>query len=409
MSTSSPQPSESIQAKGFASLISLLLVGLVDNQILAPILPAIASEFEVSVGQVGTTVSGYALAAAMAALVGAPFSDRLGRLPFLLAAGAVFAGGSVLAFSAPSFATFGLARVVTGAAAGLISALVVAWIADRVPYERRGRVMSWVASAYFAAPIFGVPACAWLADTLGWRAVYIAFAGAALLVTGALAVWAREIHDSADDDSGRALRSERGYLRFLKGRATAAGALSAFFVSGGITGFITYLGAFLSEQFGLSVTQIGLVFLLSGAASLVGAFGAGRLSDQMGKRRLAIGGSLALALFILLVPALPGGLLLYGCLGLVGLAAASRVAPLQSLVTELVSRDARGAYVALRNTLSQLGIAASAALGAALYVWGGFSFVCYLAVAFSLAAAALLFLVQEPVVAPMLEQEEPAS
>jgi predicted MFS family arabinose efflux permease len=186
------------------------------------------------------------------------------------------------------------------------------------------------------------------------------------------------------------------YLAFLSKKSTAAGAFSAFFVSGGIAVFILYLGAYLGERFGLSVTTIGLVFLLSGAASLAGALGAGPLSDRVGKRPLAIGGSVALAVLVLAVPRVDGGVMLYVMLGLIGLAAASRVAPLQSLVTELVSRDERGAYVALRNTLSQLGIAAAASAGAVLYAQGGYRTICYLSAALSLLAAVSLGLIVEP-------------
>ncbi len=391
---------ERTQTRAIASLIGLLLLGLVDNQILSPLLPEMASSFRVSVGRIGATVSGYALAAAAAALVVGPLSDRGGRRAFLLGAGFVFGLGSITVTLSPTFSLFVLARVVSGAAAGIISVLVVASIADRVPYERRGRAMGWVASAYFAAPILGVPAGAWLAEQFGWRAVYVVFTFGAGLMVGAL--WCFVAEDHHELRNRRRSRDVKevaaGYLGFLRGKTTAVGAYSAFFISGGITVLILYLGAYLRERFGLSVTGVGLVFLLSGVASLAGALGAGPVADRLGKRTVAIGGSLALAAFIAAVPVL-GGVPLYACLGMVGLAAASRVAPLQSLVTELVNRESRGAYVALRNTLSQLGIAVSAFAGAALYAWGGFTFVCYLAVAFSLTAAVLLWFIEEPTVA----------
>jgi predicted MFS family arabinose efflux permease len=257
--------------------------------------------------------------------------------------------------------------------------------------------MGWVASAYFAAPILGVPVGSWLADQFGWRALYVLFAGMAALLALALTVWLME-RPREPSEVGSLGRPSAfvGYGRFLKNKVTAAGAVSAFFVSGGISGFIVYLGAYLQREFGLSLTAVGMVFLLSGAASLVGALGAGRLSDRVGKRAVAIWGSVALGGLILAVPFLGGGLPLYAGLGLVGLAAASRVAPLQSLVTELVSREVRGAYVALRNTLSQLGIAVAAAAGASLFAWRGFTAVCILAGIFSLVAALILRWVEEP-------------
>ncbi|MFQ5792853.1 MAG: MFS transporter, partial [Acidobacteriota bacterium] len=329
----SPLREESLEIRAFASLMGLLLLGLVDNQILSPILPEIALSFGVTVGLIGVTVSGYALAAAMAALVVGPLSDRTGRRrPFLLGAGSGFALASLSVYVSPSFAVFAVARGLAGAAAGIISALVVTSIADVVPYDRRGRAMGWVASAYFAAPILGVPVASWVAEQLGWRALYIAFAVAAALLVLAL----RTLGTEAAGWQGQAEGQERprpSYLRFLQHRSTAAAVLSAFFVSGGVTGFIIYLGAYLRQQFGLSVTSVGLVFLLSGSASMLGALGAGSVSDRVGKRTVALAGTLALAGFVLVFPSLSGGVLPYVCLAAIGLAAASRVAPLQSLVT----------------------------------------------------------------------------
>lgn len=371
-----------------AVLVSLLMLGLVDAQLLAPILLAVAEELGVSASWVGRTVSGYAVAAALAALVVGPLSDRRGRKPFLVLGGAVFAVGSAAVAASPSFSVFALGRVVTGAGAGVISALVVAAIADLVPYERRGRAMGWVATAYFAAPILGVPVAAWVADLSGWRTNYVAFCVLGLACAATVLFQFRE-PKPAGSSSRRG-----GYLRFLRARDTAAGALSAFFVTGGLTGFLLFLGAYLGERFGLSVTEVGLVFLLCGVAGLFGALGAGRIADRFGNLRLARGGSFVLALALVVVPRF-AGLALYLALAVVGLAAASRMAPLQSLVTELVDKESRGAYVALRNTLSQSGNAAAAALAATLYE-RGFVHVCWMAAGFSLAALLLLLLIEEP-------------
>lgn len=395
--SSSGQTSESFPWKIVASLIGLLTLGLVDNQILAPLLPEIASSFGVGAARVGLTVSGYALSAALAALIIGPLSDRASRRPFLIAAGMTFGLASLAVFFTGSFSLFTGARILAGASAGVISALVVASIADRVPYQRRGRAMSWVASAYVVAPMLGVPAAAWLAEGFEWRALYLMFATAAVVLSLALVLWFMELPvANTGERSHWVSEASRNYFGFLKHKGTAAGALSAFFVSGGITGFTIYLFAYLSSEFGFSLTTRGMVFLVSGGAALVGALVAGPVSDRIGKRTVALWGSVALAIFVLIVPRLGSGVLLYVGLGLVGLAAASRMAPLQSLVTQLVSRESRGTYVALRNTLSQLGIASAAALGGPLFSERGFGAVSILAAIFSLVAALLLLLVEEP-------------
>lgn len=386
--------SSPLSIKELSTLFALLLLGQVDAQILSPLLPEIASTFGVSPGKVGTSVGGYSLAAATAALVIGPLSDRRGRRGFLLLAAAIFALASGVVLWSSTFTTFAVARTVAGAAGGVTSALVVALIADRVRHERRGSAMAWVAGAYSIAPVLGVPAGAWLDEARGWKSIYLLFLVFALAILAALAAWLHSPSAGLESSGERRVLSR--YLGFLKDRRTAIGAWSAFFVSGGITGFTTYLGAYLHAQFGLTVASTKYVFLLCGGASVVGAFGSGRLSDRVGKRTLAVAGSLALAVTLAGVPYLPYGVPLYFVLTLVGLAAFSRVAPLQSLVTELVPKEARGAYVALRNTFSQLGIAAAATIGAALYNHGGFALVCYFTTALNLVAAGLLLLLEEP-------------
>ncbi len=372
-------------------LFALLALGNVDSQVLAPLLPEIARGLDTPVSWVGRTVSGYAIAAAVAALVAGPLSDRLGRRRFLAGSAVLLGVGSAVAAVTTSFTGFALARVATGAGAGVISALSVAAIADLVPYERRGRSMGWVATAYTAAPVLGYALATWVAESVGWRANYVAFAVAGAFLGLAVEAWLRQSAPASVSDA-----PSRRYLSFFGSRATALGALSAFFVTGGVTGFLLFLGAHLQKRLDLTLSQVGMVFLWSGVASLAGAFGAGRLSDRVGKKKVALAGCLCLAAFVAAVPHVEGPLL-YATLGLVGVSVAARLAPLQSIVTELVPTESRGAYVALRNTVSQSGNAA-AAIGAAALYDRGFEYVCYMAAAFSVAAFVLLFWIEEPVV-----------
>jgi predicted MFS family arabinose efflux permease len=383
-------PSEARDGEGtrlVLALFALLALGNVDSQVVAPLLPEIARGLGTNESWIGRAVSGYAVAAAIAALVAGPLSDRLGRRRFLAGGAALLGAGSALSAATGSFAGFALARVATGAGAGVISALSVAAIADLVPYQRRGRSMGWVATAYTAAPVLGVPIAAFVAESFGWRANYVAFAAAGILLGLAVEMWLRD----AKPVTGGA---SRRYLSFFASRGTALGAISAFFITGSVTGFLLFLGAYLQREVGLTLGQAGMVFLWSGFASLAGAFGAGALSDRIGKKRVALAGCLALSVFVLVVPRVQG-LALYAVLGLAGVAIAARLAPLQSIVTELVPAESRGAYVALRNTVSQSGNAAAAAGAAALYP-GGFEHVCAMAAAFSLVAFVLLLGIEEP-------------
>ena len=107
-------------------LLFILFLGLVDSQMLSPMLPVLAAEFGVSPAMMGMVVTAYACAAALCALIIGPLSDRWGRIIFLRVAAMLFALASMLAYFANDFATYFSARVLAGLAGGTISACVLA-------------------------------------------------------------------------------------------------------------------------------------------------------------------------------------------------------------------------------------------------------------------------------------------
>src|SRR5215510_7772809 len=80
-----------------AILFLIFFLGSSDNQMISPLLPLIAGEFGRKEGEVGQVIGpAYALAAATAALLIGPISDRFGRRRFLLYASLLF-GASLAA------------------------------------------------------------------------------------------------------------------------------------------------------------------------------------------------------------------------------------------------------------------------------------------------------------------------
>ena len=74
-----------------AVLFLVFFLGVSDNQMVSPLLPLIAREFELDSGAAGRLIGpAYALAAAFVALIVGPASDSLGRRRFLLYAALLF-------------------------------------------------------------------------------------------------------------------------------------------------------------------------------------------------------------------------------------------------------------------------------------------------------------------------------
>src|ERR1035438_434309 len=224
-----------------ATLFLLLFLGLADNQMIAALLPSLVKSFGISLSTAGLLVVVYSLAAAVASFFSGTLSDHYGRRKFLLAGAAFFALASWAASRSRTFDELMLARALTGLAAGTLSTCSITFAADWFPYQVRGRAIGLISSAYFAAPILGVPIAAQIADRFGWQRAFLFFAGLAVMSTFATL---RLPHERLNPEpSTEKLRSAlKAFHSFLVRRDTAAALVIAFLVSGGLVGFLTYIG-----------------------------------------------------------------------------------------------------------------------------------------------------------------------
>src|SRR5439155_6102247 len=115
------------------------------------------------------------------------------------------------------------------------------------------------------------------ASRLGWHWVFACLsAGAALMFLVALArLPAETIHEHREPNRGR-------FLDHFRKRDRFAGIVAAFLTSGGIVGFLTYVGAWLKTSFDMGIDRIGLLFLVYGMAAVVGSPLLGWLSFRVG-------------------------------------------------------------------------------------------------------------------------------
>ncbi len=378
------------------SLALLLFLGLADNQTLPAVLPLLIRSLNLSLEQAGLLAVFYSLAAATAALLTGPLSDHFGRRRFLLAGAGLFAVASSLTSRADSLAGLVATRMLTGFAAGTISTCSIALAGDWFPYAVRGRAFGLISVAYFAAPIVGVPLAAEVAERLGWQPTFGVFA---LLALGVMAIALGLPADQRRPalPRGRLHQTLASCRSILRRRDTVAGLIVAFLVSGGLYTFIYYLGQWLSVAFHVNTATLGAVFMLGGLVAVVGAPAGGLLSDRWGKRPVSIVGDLLLALSIALIPDFSWGLGILAAFGAASLGVAFRQGPLTALMTELVPSAERGAFMALRNVFSQLGIGVMVLAGGVLYQWRGYGAVTALsAVMTALVALLLLTHIMEP-------------
>jgi len=372
-----------------ANLFLLLFLGLADNQMIAALLPSLVKSFGITVSTAGLLVVVYSFAAAVASFFSGTLSDHYGRRRFLLAGVAFFAVASLAASHSRSLNELMLARALTGLAAGTLSTCSITFAADWFPYNVRGRAIGLISSAYFAAPILGVPIAAQIADRFGWRRAFLFFAG--LAVVTAVATLRLPLERLNPQPSTEKMRGAvEAFRTFLSRRDTAAALGIAFLVSGGLVGFLTYIGQWLNGSFGLSTRTIGWVFMLGGVVAVGSAPLGGILSDRWGKRAVSILSNIVLVVALAMIPFLPWGWTLLAAFALASLGAAFRQGPLTALMTEMVPAAQRGSFIAMRNISSQMGIGATAYVGGLLFQHSGYAAVTTLCAAMTAVVVLLL-------------------
>ena len=381
-----------------AILFLIFFLGSSDNQMISPLLPLIAREFGLKKGEVGQLIGpAYALAAATAALLIGPISDRFGRRRFLLYASILFGASLGAVTLIHDVRALAVVRLFTGLAAGTFSTCSIAYVADYFPYKRRGVAMSIVQAGYFGALVIGVQIANNIAQWQGWRSSFAFFGGLSMLGFVAVLALLPEDKHLMTDPSTLVSRRFHNIRMMFDNRERIAAIAAGFCVSGGFVGFFFYLGSWLTESLQFTTREFDIMFFLIGIALLIGAGVAGPISDRVGKRGVSILSTIVLAVMLLLIPSLGRGIVLHVSLMTAALAFAFRQGPLQALATELVPRSARGTLVAARNTASQIGIAIATFACGPLYDHVGYRSVGLFSGVVTLAAAACIFIMKEPV------------
>lgn len=396
MSSSVAEPISQTGISRVAVLVTCLLIlaALIDSQLVAAIAPQIAAGLKSLPTIVASSVTIYAVTAAAVALLLGRYSRRISPRAWLPVAAAVFVAASLLAAASTHVSIFLAARSLAGVAGGLISALVIAALADASSYAKRGKQMSGVAICYFLAPVLGVPLGTHLTKDYGWRSVFWAVAVLAALAGLLVKLFPLPSAGRGEGPQGQTVKdgatasAAKLSLWKLANRSpsTRMGLVSAFFVSGGLVGFTTFLGTWLAEAFHAGEHGVGLIYALAGGGAVLGSVLGGMLSDRFGKRRVAAAGSAVMILCLLLLPTFTWSATLWALICLTAFLSALRVAPLQAIITEVVQPAERATYVALRNSASQLGIAAAVAGGGRLYTGYGLTGVGLLCAALTLGA-----------------------
>ncbi|WP_205786914.1 MFS transporter [Specibacter cremeus] len=345
---------------GLLALTVACFMAVTTEMLPVGLLPAIGSTFGVGDSVTGLLVSVYAVMVAVLAVPLTLATRRAARKTLLLATVTCYALSNLLVTLAPGFALVVAGRALGGVTHALFFSVAIGYVSRLVDRAYVGRALALVTGGVSAGFVLGVPLATSLGTAVGWRVAF----GALAAVTGAAAVVVAIVLPPVPNTVPAPAHGEAGRRRQL---TAVVGANGLSFL--GQYSLYTYITVLLLGS-GAGKEAIGPILVLCGLAGLVGLWLAARRLDH--NPRLVGVAVLAVAL-----AGMAGVGLAYPSLALVIVAAMAwngafgavpSVYQSAAIRTHAVAPEMAGAWV---NATSNVGIAAGAAIGAALLAGPG--------------------------------------
>ncbi len=294
-----PPPRSQYSVRTFVLLALAAFSSSINLRVCDPLLPQIASDFDVTVGRASTIVAAFAVGYGLLQLLFGPVGDRYGK--YRIAALTSLATGVATALCAQSASLDGLvaARFLAGACAAAPIPLAFAWIGDAVPFERRQAVLARFLTAQISGIVLGQAAGGALGDLLGWRAVFVMVAACHVIAGMAMLIELKL--NPAGQPPGAVRRTGFGdviaAMLGLLARPWVRVMLASVFIEGfAFYGAFAYIGADLHHRFGLGFSVIGAAMAVFGLGAISYSLTARRLLAALGERGLATSGGAILCL-----------------------------------------------------------------------------------------------------------------
>ena len=283
-------------------LIVVAFLVALDTRIMGPVLPSVAGSLASTPGIVGLALTSHAFAYGSGQLIYGPLSDRYGRIAVIRWAALAFALSTMLSAASASVTQFVVLRLLTGAFAGGLIPLTLAYIGDTFEYGERQAVLGRFSVATSAATALSAAVGGAVAHFVSWRAMLIGYGLVALVPIALMFRLGPALPASA-------LRPGETTVRWADIITDPGGRqvyVAVFFAGVFLWGAVAYLSTFGVERLGLDQFQVGLLMGLFGGGTMLGGPFIGRIRRRWSENRLAgTGGLLLGAALLALLPRWP--------------------------------------------------------------------------------------------------------
>lgn len=254
-----------------------------DRQVFNTVLPAIRDALNLTDTSVGLIATIFNLAFAVVVPIGGWMGDRFSRKFVVTFSVLFFSVATMFTGYANSFVMLILLRsIATGGGEALFGPSNYSILAQ-YHIDTRARAMSIHQTAYYVGVILAGWLAGLIADKMGWQYSFLIFGGVGVL-WGILMII--RLDNKPAEASASAAESKPGFLDGFKTVFTTPTALVLTIGFSGlifvITGFMTWVPAYLQEEFGQTQAEAGFNSMFwTYVAAFIGVLLAGSLSDRL--------------------------------------------------------------------------------------------------------------------------------
>ena len=366
---------------------------ILDFMIIMPLGKTLMEAFQISPTEFSLIVSSYSFAAFGMSLIGAFFIDRFDRKAALLFLYTGFTFGTFACSFAPNYLFFLIARSLTGAFGGVISALILSIIADAIPYERRSAAMGIVMTGFSVASVLGVPAGIQLAAMNTWKTPFFVLGLMAAAVTIMIYFVVPPLRIHLNTGKTREHPFKIISKIFKTPNQTKALSFNVILMLGHFT-IIPFIAPYMQSNVGFSETDVAGIYFFGGLVTIILLPLFGRLADKYGNVRVFTFGTIVAIISIFSITNLPPVGIVFALFitSTFFVGGSGRNVPATTMVTSVVTPENRGSFMSIRASFVQLTLGLSSFIAGLIIIentdgtLANYNYVGYLAIFMSLLA-----------------------
>jgi len=339
--------------------------------------------------QVGLVVSLYGFLLALGQPFAGAASDRTGRRkPFILAGLLLMMGATLGFIFAHRYLWILILRCIQGLGVAMIVPSVLALISTVTEKRTRGNAMGVYSTFRMVGFATGPLLAGALHVSFGFNAAFLV--GAGFLLIAVLLVYFT-VQDPQEDEPGRKRLPEDGDdgepERGIAPSATTLVLMTGTIVMAGSLSMISALENEFNARLSQTALGFGVAFSALTVARLFVQIPVGRLSDRIGRKKLIVGGLLALAPLTILFGYVTSTVQLVNLRLAQGVATACIAAPAFALAGDLARKGGEGREMSFVTMGFGLGLGVGPLIAGGLGGYLGFEVPFYVVGVLSLAAA----------------------